>query len=135
MSDGLVFPNPRACLSDLIDGANHLGEAVSAHYQEPADESGQLQGPFPIAIIYAMPGGSEGFLDRVDRMAIDVFAPGERAVETLESIKASICGDSIETPSGYLDSIRPDQVPTDIPYTSDTLNKATATFLLTSRPL
>lgn len=135
MSDGLVFPNPRACLSDLIDGTNHLGEVVSAHYQEPADESGNLEGPFPIAIISAMPGGSEGYLDRVDRMAIDVFAPGERAVDTLESIKASICGDSIETPSGYLDSIRPDQVPTDIPYTSDTLNKATATFFLTSRPL
>lgn len=135
MSDGLVFPNPRSCLFDLIDGTEHLDKAVSAHYQEPANDLGELQGPFPVAVIYAMPGGSEGYLDRVDRIAIDVFAPGERAVDTLESIKATICGDSIETPSGYLDSIRPDQVPSDIPYTSDTLNKATATFLLTSRPL
>lgn len=135
MSDGLVFPNPRSCLYNLIDGTEHLGETVHAFYQEPANESGALQGPFPIAIIYAMPGGSEGFVDRVDRQAIDVYAPGERAVDTLESIKASICGDGIETPSGYLDSIRTDQVPTDIPYQSDTVNKATATFLMTSRPL
>lgn len=135
MSEVLVFPNPRACLFDLINGAEHLGETVHAFYQEPGDELGYLQGPFPIAVIYSMPGGSEGYVDRVDRMAIDVFAPGEKAVDTLESIRASICGDSIETPSGYLDSIRTDQVPTDIPYTSDVLNKATATFLLTSRPL
>ncbi|MDO5743493.1 MAG: hypothetical protein Q4P23_03410 [Micrococcaceae bacterium] len=135
MSDGLVFPNPRSCLFDLIDGAAHLGEIVHAFYQEPADELGALVGPFPIAIIYALPGGSEGYLDRVDRMAIDVYAPGERAVDTLESIKASVSGSDIETPSGYIDNIKPDQVPTDIPYQSDTLNKATATFLLTSRPL
>lgn len=135
MSDGLVFPNPRAGLFDLIDGARHLGETVHGFYQEPADVSGSLKGPFPVAVIYALPGGSEGFVDRVDRMAIDVFAEGERAVDTLESIKASICGDGIETPSGYWDSIKPDQVPTDIPYPSDTVNKATATFLMTSRPL
>lgn len=135
MSDGLVFPNPRSCLFDLIDGAEHLGQTVHAFYQEPANELGALQGPFPVAVIVAMPGGSEGYVDRVDRMSIDVYAPGESAVDTLESIKASICGDSVETPSGYLDSIKPDQVPTDIPYVLDTINKATATFLLTSRPL
>jgi hypothetical protein len=135
MSEGLVFPNPRSCLFDLIDGTEHLGETVHAFYQEPADALGYLQGPFPIAVIYAMPGGVEGYVDRVDRMSIDVYAPGERAVDTLESIKASICGEDIDTPSGYLDNIKPDQVPTDIPYQSATVNKATATFLLTSRPL
>ncbi|POH58919.1 hypothetical protein [Arthrobacter glacialis] len=135
MTDGLVFPNPRSCLFDLIDGDEHLGDVVHAFYQEPANELGAMEGPFPIAIIYAVPGGSEGFVDRVDRMAIDVYAPGEKAVDTLESIKASICGDDIETPSGYIDNIKPDQVPTDIPYQSDILNKATATFLMTSRPI
>lgn len=134
MSDGLVFPNPRSCLFDLIDGAEHLGETVHVFYQTPANDFGAIQGPFPIAVIYAT-GGTEGFVDRVDRVTIEVYAPGERAVDTLESIKASICGDNVETPSGYLDSIDPDQVPTDIPYQSDILNQATATFLLTSRPL
>lgn len=134
MSEGLVFPNPRACLFDLIDGAVHLGESVHAFYQTPADDYGAIQGPFPIAVIFTT-SGTEGYVDRVDRATVEVYATGELAVDTLESIKASICGDGIETPSGYLDSIKPDQVPTDIPYQSETLNKATSTFLLTSRPL
>lgn len=135
MSGGLVFPNPRSCMFDLIDGETHLGEVVHAFYQEPADEMGSIQGPFPVAVILTKPGGSEGYVDRVDRISVDVYAPGEQAVDTLESIKASICGDGIETPSGYLDSIKPDEVPEDIPYPLDTLNKASASFFLTSRPL
>lgn len=134
MSEGHVFPNSRACLFDLIDGAEHLGETVHAFYQTPADDYGAIDGPFPLAVIFTT-GGTEGFIDRVDRATIEVWAPGERAVDTLESIKASICGDGIETPNGYLDSIKADQVPTDVPYQSDVLNKAVATFLVTSRPL
>jgi hypothetical protein len=74
-------------------------------------------------------------VDRVDRVTIEVYAPGQQAVETLESIGASIIGNDIETPSGFVDSIEQDQVPADVPYQSDTLNKAVATFLVTTRPV
>lgn len=134
MIDGLVFPDARDCLFDLIDGATHLGQPVRAVYALPADNYGALQGPFPVALIYVT-GGNRGFVDRVDRATIEVYAPGTAAVNTLESISASIIGADIETPSGHVDAIEADVTPADIPYQSDTLNKAMATFLVTSRPL
>lgn len=134
MIEALIFPDARDALFDLIDGATHLGAPVRAVYQLPADSHGTIQGPFPIALIYTT-GGTKGFVDRVDRATIEVYAPGQQAVNTLESISASIIGEGIETPSGYLDGIEADIVPADVPYQSDTLNKATATFLVTSRPI
>jgi hypothetical protein len=134
MSDVLVFPDTRSALFDLIDGSVHEGKTVRAVYHLEADAYGSLQAPYPLAHIYVT-GGTEGFLDRVDRATIDVYAPGEQAVDVLESIRAFIRGTDIETPSGFLDRIDPDVTPADIPYQSDTLNRATATFLVTSRPL
>jgi hypothetical protein len=134
VSDVLVFPDTRSALFDLIDGSSHEGVTVRAVYHLPADSYGALTGPFPVAQI-VVTGGTEGFVDRVDRVTIDVYAPGEQAVNVLESIRASIRGTDIETPSGFLDRIDPDITPADVPYQSDTLNRATATFLVTSRPI
>lgn len=134
MIDALLFPDTRDALFDLINGATHLGEPVNAVYQIPADSYGAIQGPFPVALIYVN-GGTRGFVDRVDRATIEVYAPGQQAINTLESIAASIIGTDIETPSGFIDSISADITPADVPYQSDTLNKAVATFLVTSRPL
>lgn len=134
MIEALIFPDTRDCLFDLIDGAEHLGSVVRAVYQLPADSYGSVQGPFPMALIYAG-GGSQGFYDRVDRATVEVYAPGQQALSTLESITASIVGTDIETPSGYVDSIGVDITPADVPYPSDTLNRAVASFLVTVRPV
>jgi hypothetical protein len=134
MIDALVFPDVRDALFDLIDGVTHEGEPVRAVYQIPADDYGAIQGPFPVALIYTT-GGTLGFVDRVDRATVEVYAPGQQAVNTLESIFASIIGTDIETPSGHLDSIAADIMPVDVPYQSDTLNRATGSLLVTSRPL
>lgn len=134
MIDALIFPDARDSLFDLIDGATHEGSPVRAVYQIPADSYGAIQGPFPIALIYTT-GGTKGFVDRVDRATIEVYAEGQQALNTLESIGASIIGSDIGTPSGFLDSIEAESVPADTPYQSDTLNKAVATFLVTSRPI
>lgn len=134
MSDIMVFPEARSCLFDLLDGSTHEEERLRAVYHLPVGEYGHLEAPFPIAHVYVT-GGTEGYIDRVDRATIDVYAPGEQAVQILESVRAYICGEGIETPSGYLDKIESDITPADVPYQSDTLNKATATFLVTSRPI
>lgn len=134
MIDALVFPDVRDALFDLINDSTHEGENVRAVYQIPADSYGAIEGPFPLALIYVT-GGTRGFVDRVDRATIEVYAPGQQAVNTLESISASITGTDIETPSGFIDSIEADVTPADIPYQSDALNKAVATFLVTSRPI
>ena len=133
MIDALVFPDSRDALFDLIEGATHLGAPVKAVYQVPANSYGAIEGPFPLALIYVT-GGNRGFVDRVDRATIEVYAPGQQAVSTLESISASIIGEAIDTPSGFIDDISADITPADVPYQSDTLNKAVATFLVTSRP-
>lgn len=135
MIDGLVFPDTKVAILELIDGATHMGEVVRAVTWLPAGDYGALDGPFPLAHIQGRPGGTTGFMDRVDRRTIDVYAPGEQALNVLESITASICGTGIETPSGYLDKIEVDENPEDSPYQSDTLNKATVTVLVTSRPI
>lgn len=130
----MVFPDTKSALFDLIDGTEHLGKRVRAVTWLPVGEYGSLEGPFPLAHIKGN-GGTRGHIDRVDRRTIDVYAEGELAMNILESITAFICRDDVETPSGYLDKIEPDVTPDDVPYQSDTLNKATATFLVTSRPI
>ncbi|WP_324644155.1 hypothetical protein [Pseudarthrobacter sp. LT1] len=89
---------------------------------------------WPIVLIYST-DGTEGWVDRVDRVTLECYTPGTQAVDTLESIKSLIRGTDIETGHGYLDSIQPDQVPKDVPFQSETLNKAVATFMVTSRPI
>ncbi|MCU1566543.1 MAG: ArV2 gp10 [Pseudarthrobacter sp.] len=135
MIDGLVFPDTKSALLDLIDGFTHEGEAVRAVTWLQAGDYGGPAGPFPLAHIQGRPGGTTGYVDRVDRRLIEVYAEGELALNVLESIVASICGTGIETPSGYLDKVEVDENPEDVPYQSDTLNKAAATVLVTSRPI
>lgn len=132
-ADALVYPDVRAALFDLIDGTTHLGEPVRALYRLDTDDHGALVAPFPQVLIYTT-GGTEGYVDRVDRTTIEVYAEGETAVDTLESIRASITGSDVETPSGYLDEIATRIVPADVPYPSDRLNMATAAFDVTTRP-
>lgn len=135
MIDALVFPDTKVALLELIDGVTHMGETVRAVTWLQAGEYGAPAGPYPVAHIQGRPGGTTGFVDRVDRRLIEVYAPGELALDVLESIVASVCGLGIETPSGYLDKIEVDENPEDVPYQSDTLNKAAATVLVTTRPI
>lgn len=133
MIDGMVFPDARQCMTDLIDGKEHLGEPVTAVWHLAAD-SYTNPDLWPLVLVYTG-DGTEGYLDRVDRVTLECYAPGTLAVDTLESIKALICGTGIDTPHGYLDSIAVDLVPKDTDLQSDILNRARATFLVTSRPL
>lgn len=135
MIDGLVFPNVRECLTDLIDGTAHLGETVNfVWWMESDPKTGAPAGPFPLVQVIAKPG-TEGYIDRVDPVMLECYSPGTSAIEILESIKASICGTDIDTPHGFLDSIRVTSTPEDGYYPSDTLNKAVATFDVVSRPI
>lgn len=134
MIDDFAFPNVRQCLTDLIDGTEHLGQTVHAVWHQQADSYGALLGPFPEVLISSALG-NDGDYDRVDRVVLECFAPGTVAVEILESVRASIAGVGIETESGYLDAIKTERVPKEVDYTSDTLNKAVAEFLVTSRPI
>lgn len=136
-SDALVFPNVRAAISDLIEGTVHLGQTVNTTWWLQVDAYGQLDHTYPLAVITAM-AGTQGFVDRVERVTVEVYAAGEAAVNTLESITAFIVGSGIETPDGtYLDEVRVLSSPVDTPsqYSSDALNHAVATYEVVVRPL
>lgn len=141
MSDGLVFPDSRSAVWELLNGSVHYDEftktevIVRAVVNLPVDKMGLIQGPFPVAHVRNGAPGTQGFVDRVDRVAIDVYAPHETAVNVCESICTYLTGSGIETPSGYLDSIEPDELPVDVPYQSEVVHQATASVLVTSRPI
>lgn len=141
MSDGLVFPDARSAVWDLLSGSSHFDPftdstvAVRAVTTLPVDAYGLIEGPFPLAHVRFAAPGTQGFVDRVDRVAVDVYAPLETAINVLGSISTYLTGTGIETPSGYLDAIEPDELPVDVPYPSEKVRLATATFLVTTRPL
>ncbi|POH58267.1 hypothetical protein [Arthrobacter glacialis] len=141
MSDGLVFPDARSAVWDLLSGSVHFDPFTDSTVTVrpvttlPVDAHGLLEEPFPLAHVRSAAPGTQGYVDRVDRVAIDVYAPLETALNVLESISTYLTGRSIDTPSGYLDAIEPDELPVDVPYPSEHVRQATATFLVTTRPL
>ncbi|WP_417373011.1 hypothetical protein [Glutamicibacter protophormiae] len=141
MSGELVFPDVRTAVWELLNGSKHYDAftdstvTVRAVLKIPVDAHGLIQGPFPLAHVRNGAPGTQGFVDRVDRVAVDVYAPHESAVNVCESICTYLTGQGIETPSGYLDSIEPDELPVDVPYQSEVVNQATATLLVVTRPI
>ena len=135
MSDVLVFPDARSAVFDLIDGAEHSGSVVSAHYQMPVTDKGEAGGPYPLAVIEMEPG-SQGYVDRIDRIVVTVYGEGSAPTSNVaESIHASLVGTDIETPSGYLDEIQPDQPPHELSYYSETINQVQFRIMVTTRPV
>ena len=136
MSDVLVFPDARAAVYDLIHKAEHDGHEVSAHYQMPVSDYGSAGGPFPLAVVEMEPG-TQGFLDRTDRIVVTVYAEGSMpAARIAESIHASLVGVDIEAPGDvYLDEIQPDQPPHELAYYSETINQVQFRIMVTTRPV
>lgn len=138
MTDVLVFPDTRACLKDLIHGTTHMGQKVSVQYHLQATETGSLRGPLPVVHLQLTQGGTEGWLDRADRLTLACYAPaGSLSLNVLESIRASIVGHGIETGSGYLDSVRVINAPapTDSAYNSDHVDRTVMTVEAVTRPI
>lgn len=141
MNDVMVFPDVRSAVCSLLEESEHFDTstnalvAVRAVTDLPVDSKGLIDAPGPLAHI-KVAGGTRGFVDRVDRLTIDMYAPEYgQAIAVLESVHAFLCRHGIDTPYGYLDSIAPDVTPAEVPFQDARLNQATATFLVTSRPL
>jgi hypothetical protein len=130
---GLIFPDTRVCLEALLADTVHLGQKVSVWWWLQADTLQQSEN-IPV-IVLDPPRGTEGYIDRVDRIRIECYAPGQQAVNVLESVKALLVGENIDVGEYYLDSISVVAAPEDQPYPSDTLNQAAATFDVVSRPI
>ena len=136
MSDVLVFPDARSAVFDLISGAVHDGHEVTAHYQMPVTDYGSAGGPYPLAVVEMEPG-SQGYLDRTDRIVVTVYGEGSTpTARVAESIHASLVGVGIEAPGDmYLDEIQSDQPPHELAYYSETINQVQFRVMVTTRPV
>ncbi|MEH0058804.1 hypothetical protein QDX25_07250 [Auritidibacter ignavus] len=134
MAEVLVFPDTREALFDLVDGTKHSGHVVSAVYHLPVDAYGMIESEGPVVQIGVEPG-AQGWIDRTDRLLLSCYAPGETAMNVLNSVVALVVGNNIETPKALLDTVRVDQVPHEVPYASDQVNRCEARLLVTVRPV
>lgn len=128
-----AYPDTRDALYELIDGRTFAGRTVTAYYQLQLDYATAAQDG-PVVLIYTT-GGSEGLVDRVDRATVEVYAPGTAAVEVAEAIRVAVVDRPHDLEAGYIDSVRTDITPHDVPYQSELVNLARVSFLVTSRPL
>lgn len=146
MSEVLIFPDTKAAVWDLIDGTEHVAYfdaenqpvmvRVVAAYRQSANEHGSpVASTGEVEVVITQDPGTQGFIDRVDRISLDVYAPGEQPMNVLNSLLGLLVGEDIETPSGYLDSVTVDQTPHEIPYPSDILWHAMCRLLVTVRPI
>ena len=88
----------------------------------------------PTVAIHGFPG-TEGFMSRVDRIGVDFYAEGERALQLAAAFKERIVGTNITVEDvGLLDSIDVETAPADVPYPSDRINLASAVYRVTTRP-
>lgn len=127
----LVFPDTRDVLFELIDGGEFAGSVVAAAYRLPVDYATR---PEVTALIYTS-GGTQGWVDRVDRATVEVYAPGEQAMRVAEAIRAVLVGDGHDLAAGYVDEITCDITPHDVPHAAETVALARAGYLVTTRPI
>lgn len=143
MSDVLIFPDTRGAILELIDGTEHVARVVqgepvmvkvNAAYHVMADDYGAIDDEAQVVI--TSDPGTQGHIDRVDRISLDCYAPGEQAMNILNSILGLVVGAGIEIENGdYLDRVDVDQTPHEIPYPSDVMNQAMCKLLVTVRPV
>lgn len=129
--DDLEFPDGVMAVLDLIRGKEFAGQTLNAGKYMPTDKYGQLD-KVPFALVVGE-GGTPGYVDQVERLRVEVYAPFDEALEIAKTIKKQIVGTGIDTTAGFLDKIKADQVPTDVPYSGD-LSKATLLLSIISRP-
>lgn len=140
MSDVMIFHDAKGGIFELINGTEHVswvydGEpqtvTIQAAYHTLADERGSVEAN---QVVLTADAGTQGFLDRVERISLDCYAPGEQAMNILNSVLGLVVGAGIETESGiYLDRVEVDQTPHELPYPSETMNHAMCRLLVTVR--
>lgn len=116
---------------ELVDEKTFAGHEVTAYLRLQPDFVDHL----PAVLIYDL-GGTESFIDRVDRVGVDVYAPaGTTAKQVAEAIKDALVDRPHETSYGYIDNITTETTPVDVPYADPNVGQAQTVYRVTSRPL
>lgn len=119
---------------ELIDGQWFAGRQAFAFYQLPGDYLDV--GDDKASVSLYTTGGNRGDWDRTDRLTVDVYAPGTDAVVIAEAIADLLVNDGApyDLEAGYVDEVRVDVTPHDVPFPGGGVNQARVVFLVTHRP-
>lgn len=129
------YPDPRRMVDELVHGKEFAGRLAKVYFQLQND---YLQvAAEGAAVLVHSDGGREGDYDRVDRVTVEVYAPGTLAKDVAEKIRSVLVNDGLDhdLEAGYFDHVRCDVTPYDIPFTSEKVNLARSVYLVTMRPL
>jgi len=137
-----TFPDTRDVFDELVHGKTFAGRKVELFYRLPTDYTTRAaKVGNAVALVYTT-GGTEG-LDRVDRATLEVYAPGTDADDVAEAIRDEVAGDPIlwgdegkphDLTAGYVDGVKCDITPHEVPFPSDAVRQVNALYLVTSRP-
>lgn len=134
--------NVRKALHSILDGTTHAGRAVTPFLRLPLDFEDVAAGG--AAVLVYTTGGTVGYVDRVDYATVEVYASLADGEAVAESIRDLLAGDPAlvgaqgkrhDTPEGYIDGIRCEVAPHDVPFASDRTGLVRAVYYVTTRPL
>ncbi|MCU9996281.1 hypothetical protein [Mobiluncus mulieris] len=131
-----VFPD---VVQMMVERISQLPDAPLVVKVLPVDWREQLP------VVHVTPGGgTQGFLERVTRINVDVYAayPPDEGSESAEVLAERIheflvpgvgFASCIETTEGFADEVECDPIPTTIPYQIDDVALVSATYHVTTR--
>lgn len=125
---GFTFPAVRDAIDLGLDGQTFASVLVTTYKHLTVDFADSL----PAVQIIDF-GGVEAFVERTDRIGIDVYAEGEKAGQVGEAIKSWLTGNH-DVGGITTDSVTVEITPHDVPYASDRVNLSSAVYRVTTRP-
>ena len=127
----LVWPDARKAVHMLIQGSKYDGQKVEAFYILPMDFETQN---LPCANTHVQ-RSSEGYVDRVVWVVVDVYAAPGESIGIAEGIVTALAGKPHDVSGvGFLDDIAVERIPTDVPR-PDGVEQAQTVLRVTVRPL
>lgn len=126
---GYTFPIVRDAIDEALDGGTFASVPVTTYKHLTVDFAETL----PAVQIIDF-GGVEAFIERTDRVGVDVYAEGEKAGQVAEAIKSWLV-DNHDVGGITVDAWAVEITPHDVPYASDRVNLCSAVYRATTRPV
>jgi hypothetical protein len=130
---GFTFPSAQHALYVFLDGVVAAGLPIVTYKQLTVDFADTVA--VEAAVLISDFGGTEDFLERTDRIGVDVYAEGDLANRVGQAISAILLGADLYVDGvGQFDTIDAEVLPHPIPYASDRINQSSAVYRIVSRP-
>ena len=127
---GYTYPDTREAIWQIVEHEQFAGAQGAPFFHLTTDFEQHMA-----AVQIILLTGVEGFLERVDRVQVDVYAEGQAAADYLAALHTRLIGENLTVADvGLFDGIVSELAPHDVPYPSDRTNVASMTIRATTRP-